>query len=108
MKSTATGDNCYGTGQTEATSARLRRHHDPDESAIVKRRQAINMHLLHVTFVVPHVMTIASIITIRKHWLQFMVIPFTPLGLWKSGMFPMMYKVVLFYLQKAANLADVR
>ncbi|KAK4859863.1 hypothetical protein QYF36_013211 [Acer negundo] len=42
MGSTATGDNCYGTGQTEAAFERLRRDDDPNESASVKRRQAIN------------------------------------------------------------------
>ncbi|KAI9175032.1 hypothetical protein LWI28_026403 [Acer negundo] len=72
------------------------------------KKKLHHMHLLLVTFVVLHVMTIAPIITIRKNWLQLMVVPFTPLGLSKSGMFPMMYKVVLFYHQKTANLADVR
>ncbi|KAK0588537.1 hypothetical protein LWI29_002268 [Acer saccharum] len=42
MELTATGDNCYGTRQTEAASVTLRRCHNPDESAIVKRRQAIS------------------------------------------------------------------
>ncbi|KAK2664667.1 hypothetical protein Ddye_003241 [Dipteronia dyeriana] len=66
------------------------------------------MHLLHVTFAVSLVMTIAPFITTRKHWLQRILVPFTRLTKCKSGMFPMMYKVLLFYHQKDANLADVR